>query len=357
MAGTSEEFSIGVGVHQGSVLSPLLFIIVMDEATRGARKGTPWELVYADDLVVTAETEQEARDSFERWRDAMELRGLRVNMEKTKVMITGKTARVKVKSGKWPCSCCGKGVGVNSIQCLSCEGWCHQRCSGLKKVTGIKHFQCPKCKRGVKEEDEGGLMTKGGEIKEVQEFCYLGDVVDCEAGVERAVRARVTAAWNAWREMESLLKNRHIPLKIRGSVYESCVRSVMLYGAETWRMTEGIEDILKRCDRRMLRYMAGVRLIDMVHSKEVAKRCGLAEIQEKMRQRRLQWFGHVRREKEGGGLKMVEEMSVQGVMPAGRPRRTWRDTVEVDMKSLGIGEELAMDRAGWRRVISKSNPL
>ena len=54
---------------------------------------------------------------------------------------------------------------------------------------------------------------------------------------------------------------------------------------------------------------------------------------------------------------MVEEMSVQGVMPAGRPRRTWRDTVEVDMKSLGIGEELAMDRAGWRRVISKSNPL
>ena len=120
------------------MLSPLLFIIVMDEATRGARKGTPWELVYADDLVVTAETEQEARDSFERWRDAMELRGLRVNMEKTKVMITGKTARVKVKSGKWPCSCCGKGVLVNSIQCLSCKGWCHQRCSGLKKVTGVK---------------------------------------------------------------------------------------------------------------------------------------------------------------------------------------------------------------------------
>ena len=47
-------------------------------------------------------------------------------------------------------------------------------------------------------------------------------------------------------------------LKIRGSVQknESSVRSVMLYGAETWQMKEEIENILKRCDRRMLRYMA-----------------------------------------------------------------------------------------------------
>ena len=50
-AGTSGEFDIGVGVHQGSVLSPLLFIIVMDEATKNVRTGTPWELAYADDLV------------------------------------------------------------------------------------------------------------------------------------------------------------------------------------------------------------------------------------------------------------------------------------------------------------------
>lgn len=44
-AGTSEEFGIGVAVHQGSVLSPLLFVIVMDEATREARNGVPWEFV------------------------------------------------------------------------------------------------------------------------------------------------------------------------------------------------------------------------------------------------------------------------------------------------------------------------
>ena len=59
-------------------------------------QGREQELAYADDEVVTAETEQEARESFERWKEAMETRGLRMNMEKTKVMITEKHTRVKL---------------------------------------------------------------------------------------------------------------------------------------------------------------------------------------------------------------------------------------------------------------------
>jgi len=46
------------------------------------------------------------------------------------------------------------------------------------------------------------------------------------------VRARVAAAWTKWREMASLITNRSISLNIGGSVHESCIRSVMLYGAE-----------------------------------------------------------------------------------------------------------------------------
>jgi len=77
------------------------------------------------------------------------------------------------------------------------------------------------------------------------------------------------------REMVSLITNRSIPLKVRGSVYESCIRSVMLYGAETLALTGKLEDILTSCDSRMLRYMARVRWQDRISSEEVAKRCGL----------------------------------------------------------------------------------
>ena len=53
----SKAFSVRVGVHQGSVLSPLLFIIVLEALSREFREGLPMELLYADDLVLVAETE------------------------------------------------------------------------------------------------------------------------------------------------------------------------------------------------------------------------------------------------------------------------------------------------------------
>ncbi len=40
-----------------------------------------------------------------------------------------------------------------------------------------------------------GLWLDGGVLEKVQQFCYLGDVVDCEARVEKAVTARVADAW------------------------------------------------------------------------------------------------------------------------------------------------------------------
>ena len=48
-----------MGMHQGSGLSPLLFMIVMEAISREFRVALPWELLYADDLAVIAETEEE----------------------------------------------------------------------------------------------------------------------------------------------------------------------------------------------------------------------------------------------------------------------------------------------------------
>ena len=61
----SEEFCVGVGVHQGSVLSLLLFIIVLEALSREFRSGVPWELLYADDRAVMAHSLEECVTKLE----------------------------------------------------------------------------------------------------------------------------------------------------------------------------------------------------------------------------------------------------------------------------------------------------
>jgi len=86
--GNSNSFVVKISMHQGSALSPLLFVIVMEALLALQR-----ELLYADDLVVIAETEDDLITRLNEWKDFVENRGMRVNMNKTKDMITGNVRR------------------------------------------------------------------------------------------------------------------------------------------------------------------------------------------------------------------------------------------------------------------------
>ena len=57
--GNNECFEVKVVMRQGSALSPLLFVIVMEAISQEFRVALPWELLHADDLVVIAETEDD----------------------------------------------------------------------------------------------------------------------------------------------------------------------------------------------------------------------------------------------------------------------------------------------------------
>ena len=89
------------------------------------------ELLYADDLAVIAETEEDLIKRLNEWKNNVENRGMKVNMNKTKV-ISGERQKSVQKAARWPCGVCGRGVGSNSIQCTSCHKWVHKKCSGIK---------------------------------------------------------------------------------------------------------------------------------------------------------------------------------------------------------------------------------
>jgi len=59
-------------MHQGSAFGPLLFVIVMEAMSREFRVALPWELLYADDLVVISKTEDELIKKFNERKETCE---------------------------------------------------------------------------------------------------------------------------------------------------------------------------------------------------------------------------------------------------------------------------------------------
>ena len=64
--GASEEFEVKIGLRQGSVLSPLLFISVLDLISiNTVMKDAMKKLLYADDLALVANGKQELQETLE----------------------------------------------------------------------------------------------------------------------------------------------------------------------------------------------------------------------------------------------------------------------------------------------------
>ena len=111
-----------VALYKGSILSPVLFVIVMEMIYKELRAGLPLELRYADDLILMAESE-EVCDKIVKWKSGLEAKGLKMNTGKTKVMFSCRMKDKVEEKGKWPCGVGKKGVGNNSILCHSCKKW------------------------------------------------------------------------------------------------------------------------------------------------------------------------------------------------------------------------------------------
>ena len=342
--GFSDEFEVKVGVHQGSVLSPLLFIIVLEALSQEFRAGVPWEELYADDLVIIAESLQECVERLKIWRNAMEEKGLRVNAGKTKIMICGEGLGVLETSGRFPCAVCYTGVGSNSIFCSGCKRWVHKKCSGLKKLVEDPNFKCARClghARPVDGRQQKSVQVGEDELEVVAWFCYLGDALSAGGGCDLA-----TSFLNS--------SSRHLSFKTRGHSYATYVRSVMLHGSETWALTKVDLQRLQRNDRAMIRQVCGVKPKEtsQVRSQDLLDKLGLLDLESVLREKRLRWYGHVMRSE--GGLKTTYDLKVTGRRGRGRPKMSWPQLLKNDCSSWGLARSDPKDRNTWRRDVKSA---
>ena len=82
-AGESNSFGVEVGLHQGSALSPYLFLLLMDVLTEDVRKNIPGSTMFADDIVLYGDDVTDMTDYLETWMRALEDRGMRISRPKT----------------------------------------------------------------------------------------------------------------------------------------------------------------------------------------------------------------------------------------------------------------------------------
>ena len=88
-------------------------------------------------------------------------------------------------------------------------------------------------------------------------------------------------------------------MKLKGKVYKTVVRPVLLYGAVTWATTRGQDARLEVNEMRMLRWMCGVTRMEWYHiqNEHIRGTTRVVQASKKITEQRLKWYGHVRRMK------------------------------------------------------------
>ena len=101
-------------------------------------------------------------------------------------------------------------------------------------------------------------------------------MIGCSGGASKAVSRRTGSAWKKFRELSGVLVGKQgLSLKEGGKIYRCCVGPVLLYCCKTWELTVADEARLCGLERRMIRMMCGVRLVDRVSTDVLHDRVGV----------------------------------------------------------------------------------
>ena len=144
---------------------------------------------------------------FERWRIAIERGCMKVNVDKTKLLLSGRPLQTRRGTGRYPCGVCGSGVRSNYIHCTQRNKWIQKRFSVLASFASVRDFRCSTYVQTPHPISSEVIEMDDATIEEVEKFCCLGDVLDIECSANAAVKARISAAWSKWRKINSLFCN------------------------------------------------------------------------------------------------------------------------------------------------------
>ena len=304
--GRTDWFEVKSGVKQGCNMSGFLFLLVIDWVMRrsveGARTGIRWKMTtmledldFADDLALISSTFGQIQRKIDCLNRSGKGTGLKISTKKTKVM------RINVNNNN-------------------------------------------------------AVLIDGQEVEDVDSFDYLGARITKHGGAEDDIKNRLGKATGAFNKLAKIWRSGELSKNTKIRIFKSNVIAVLLYGCETWRMTKRdvakLDTFLHKCLRRLLKIYWPMK----VSNEEVRRRARTCTISEQIRRRRWRWIGHVLRMNNQQNPRIALTWAPEGKRTRGRPKVTWRRTVEGERQKMGFttwseAATAARDRAGWRRQV------
>ena len=189
-------------------------------------------------------------------------------------------------------------------------------------------------------------------------FTYLGSDVTKGGGATDDIKRRCGKACAAYYRLSKVWKSSNIFTKTKVRILMSNVVSVLLYGSESWRMTRSDEHKLDVLLHRWLRRILRINWTLHITNEEVRRRAGVSEtLSETVRKRRWAFIGHTLRRNSDDLARTALTWTPEGRRKRGRPKETYRRTVERERNLLGFqswnaAASVAKNRTEWRTLIS-----
>ena len=186
------------------------------------------------------------------------------------------------------------------------------------------------------------VTVNGEPLEFVQDFTYLGSLISKDNGGQKDIKARLGKARCAFAKLQNIWKSNKYTTKTKIRLYNSNVKSILLYGSECWRVVKGdmakIDAFHNGCLRKICRIFWPNKISNVDLYKKTGCNSGVLEI----KRRRLRWLGHVLRMPGDSIPKVALRWTPPGKRKRGRPKMglPW-----------GEAQASAKDRTLWREIV------